>query len=122
MSFPEIDIVVGTNGLTIYCPRFTTPRLIPFDIKGKCKTCRGDAAEVDFAVTKEGITLTCTRITGEKFVKFDDIYEIPDKCLFRVRNKGRGFIIPYKRLEKIEEKNEKEVKQEIKEENKPNDS
>ena len=95
---PEIDFIVSSTGLTIYCSRLNTPRFVPFDLKGKCGLCKSDSAELDFLVSRDGITLYCSRIKKEKFISFDLVYDLPQKCYFRVKTKGKIFNVPYESL------------------------
>ena len=92
---PEVDFSVGCQGITVYSKRFTTPRILPFDIKGKCENCKSNSAEIDFLITQEGVTILCSRIKDEKFVPFDVVYPLPNKCFFRVKSRGKVFQVPY---------------------------
>ena len=95
-KIPEVEFNLSTVGITIICPRLSTPRFLQYNIKGKCETCRSDSAEIDFLVTIDGITLYCNRLQKPKFVPFDYKYEsFPQPCLFRVKTKGKIFNIPY---------------------------
>ena len=105
-AIPEVDFTIGYMGVTIYCDRLETPRFLPFDIKGKCETCQSSLADIDFLITKEGITIWCSRVKGEKFLPFDMVFDLPDKCFFRVKSKGRVYSIPYvsKKVDEIKDK------------------
>ena len=95
LAVPEIDFTIGFMGITIYCDRLDNPRFLPFDITGKCKNCHSNLADIDFLITKEGIIVWCSRMKGERFVPFDFIFDLPAKCFFRVKSKGRLFTVPY---------------------------
>ena len=93
-KIPEIDFKLSSTGITIVCPRLYTPRFLPFDLVGKCDTCKSDSAEIDFLITVDGITIYCSRLQQPKFIPFDYKYEsFPDFCLFRVKTKGKVFNI-----------------------------
>ena len=107
---PEVEISINLNGITISSERLTPSRFVPYDIGGKCRECKSTEVEVDFIVTKDGITIYCTRISGTRYVPFDSTYDLPGICFFRVgifqslsiiffifkiKNKGRVFNIPY---------------------------
>lgn len=94
-TLPEVDFSVGCQGITVYSKRFATPRILLFDIKGKCENCKSNSAEIDFLITQEGVTVYCSRIRDEKFVPFDVVYPLPNKCFFRVKSRGRVFQVPY---------------------------
>ena len=94
---PEIDFLISPTGLTITCERLETPRFVPFDLKGKCDLCKSNTVEMDYIISKEGVTLSCTRMKGEKFVPFDIISNLPDRCYFRIKTRGKVFTIPYEK-------------------------
>ena len=96
----EVDFLASSNGITVFCSRLYTPRFIPYDLKGKCKQCKSNSAEMDILVTKEGISVWCTRMKGEKFIAFDIVCNMPDKCYFRVKSRGKVFTIPYRNEKK----------------------
>uniref|UniRef100_A0A914HR96 Uncharacterized protein n=1 Tax=Globodera rostochiensis TaxID=31243 RepID=A0A914HR96_GLORO len=88
----EAEINVTTTGISISGSRLSTPRTVPFDEGGKCRSCKSTEVEVDFMITKEGVSIWCNRIKNTHFVPFDDL---PGHCFFRVKNKARVFNIPY---------------------------
>jgi hypothetical protein len=90
----EVDFVVNHNGLTISSKRFDTARFVPFDIKGKCKTCQSNAVPLDVVITKEGLTMMCPRFKEEKYLQFDEPYVMPRKAYFRVKTHSTMFTIP----------------------------
>ena len=95
-KIPEVDFRLSSLGLTLISPRLYTPRFIPFDIAGKCETCKSDSAEIDFLITIEGITIYSNRLYKPKFVPYDYKYEsFPQCCLFRVKTKGKVFNIQH---------------------------
>ena len=95
-KIPEVDFKLSSTGITILCPRLYTPRFIPFDIAGRCDTCKSDSAEIDYLITIDGITIYCSRLFRPKFVPFDHGYELfPEYCLFRVKTKGKVFNVPH---------------------------
>uniref|UniRef100_A0A183BZQ0 Uncharacterized protein n=1 Tax=Globodera pallida TaxID=36090 RepID=A0A183BZQ0_GLOPA len=91
----EAELNVTTTGISISGSRFSTPRTIPFDESGKCRSCKSTEVELDFMITKEGVTIWCSRIKNTQFVPFDVVYDLPGHCFFRVKNKARVFNIPY---------------------------
>uniref|UniRef100_A0A914HAR6 Uncharacterized protein n=2 Tax=Globodera rostochiensis TaxID=31243 RepID=A0A914HAR6_GLORO len=91
----QADITVTTSGITLSGPRLSTPRFIPFDESGRCRSCKATEVEVDTMTTKEGITLWCTRIDKTQFIPFDVVYDLPGHCFFRVKNKARVFNVQY---------------------------
>uniref|UniRef100_A0A914IGC8 Uncharacterized protein n=1 Tax=Globodera rostochiensis TaxID=31243 RepID=A0A914IGC8_GLORO len=91
----EADINVTSNGLTISGPRLSTPRSIPFDESGKCRSCKATEVELDTMITKEGVTIWCSRIKNAQFVPFDVVYDLPGHCFFRIKNKARVFNVPF---------------------------
>ena len=93
---PEVDFKLSSTGITIMCPRFYTPRFMPFDIVGRCNVCKSDNAEIDFLITIDGITIYCNRLKQPKFIQYDYKYEsFPQFCLFRVKTKGKVFNIQH---------------------------
>ena len=103
-KIPEIDFKLSSTGITIICPRLYTPRYIPFDIVGKCETCKSDTAEINFLITIDGITIYCSRLQQPKFVPYDLKYEsFPSFCLFRVKTKGKVFNVEHQTKKKLEE-------------------
>lgn len=119
---PEVDFSVTSLGITIYSPRFSEPRYIDFDFKGKCKTCKSQIADIEFFVDGNFVKLYSSRFKQPKFVFFDYPQNLPDSCQFRVRMKGSSYIIPYeKTLHQNQKKSEpKDNEQQIKSE--PNDN
>ena len=95
-KIPEEDFRLSSLGLTLISPRLYTPRFIPFDIAGKCETCKSDGAEIDFLITIDGIKIYCNRLHKPKFVPYDYKNEsFPQCCLFRVKTKGKVFNIQH---------------------------
>ena len=95
-KIPEVEFNLSTVGITIICPRLSTPRFLQYNIKGKCDTCKSDSAEIDFLITIDGITIYCSRLLQPKFVPYDLKYEsFPSFCLFRVKTKGKVFNVEH---------------------------
>jgi hypothetical protein len=92
---PLVNIAVAASGITISSQRLNTPRFLPFDYPGRCKSCKSSELDVDHIVTKEGITLYANRIRGAKFIPFDQVFEFPDTCFFRLRCRGQTYNIPH---------------------------
>ena len=104
-KIPEVDFRLSSLGITLISPRLYTPRFIPFDIAGKCETCKSDSAEIDFLITIDGITIYCNRLHKPKFVPYDYKYEsFPEFCLFRVKTKGKVFNIQHGKASSEDEK------------------
>jgi len=93
--FPEVEFNVTTSGITISSPRFNTPRFIPYEQGGRCRTCKSTEVELDFIIVKEGVVVYCTRFEGSRFAPFDSLFDLPGHCFFKVKNKGRVFNVPY---------------------------
>lgn len=93
--FPEVEFNLTPSGITISSPRFNTPRFIPYDQGGKCRTCKSTEVEIDFIIVKEGVVVYCTRFEGSRFAPFDSLFDLPGHCFFKVKNKGRVFNVPY---------------------------
>jgi len=96
----EFEIIVNTSGVTIISPYLYTPRFIPFDQKGRCKTCKSDNVEIDYVIQPEGITIFCSRLKKEKFVPFDKTAifnqnDVDDKNrTVRIRSRSKSYNIP----------------------------
>jgi hypothetical protein len=97
--FPEVDLLVNSNGVTIFCPYLMTPRFVPFDLKGRCSTCKSDNVEIDYVLQPNGITIYCSRMKQEKFVKFDVPALLNDRSFMRIRARGKTYNVPLNRLE-----------------------
>jgi len=99
----EIEIIVNTSGVTIICPYLYTPRFIPFDLKGRCKSCKSDNVEIDYVIQPEGITIFCSRLKKEKFVPFDKSAQFNqkdanyDSRTVRIRSRSKSYNIPISR-------------------------
>ena len=98
-NLPEVDFSVSTQGVTIYSDRFTEPRFLEFDIKGKCPKCKSNSTEIDYFINESGIEIESTRFIAPKFVFFDLPHRLPNQCHFRVRMKGQNYIIPFENVE-----------------------
>jgi hypothetical protein len=98
-EFPEVDLFVNTNGVTIFCPYLTTPRFIPFDTKGRCSMCKSDNVEIDYVLQQQGITIYCSRFKHEKFLNFDVPARFHDLSIIRIRSRGRVYNVPASRLD-----------------------
>ena len=102
----EFEIIVNTSGVTIICPYLYTPRFIPFDLKGRCKTCKSDNVEIDYIIQPEGITIFCSRLKKEKFVPFDKSAKFNEndaediKRTVRIRSRSKSYNIPISRTPK----------------------
>jgi len=111
----EFEIIVNTSGVTIICPYLYTPRFIPFDLIGRCKTCKSDNVEIDYIIQPEGITIFCSRLKKEKFVPFDKAAKINQKDAddnsrtVRIRSRSKSYNIPM-RKELTSEVSEKNIK------------
>jgi len=99
----EFEIIVNTSGVTVICPYLYTPRFIPFDQKGRCKTCKSDNVEIDYVIQPEGITIFCSRLIKEKFVPFDKSAQFNQKDAnynsraVRIRSRSKSYNIPISR-------------------------
>ena len=88
---PEVTINVAATGITVLAnERLSMPRFIPYDVAG-CKDC----VDCDGVFSKEGVTIFCSRIKGRRFVPFDRVFELPGHCFFKIRNKGRVYMIEH---------------------------
>uniref|UniRef100_A0A914I335 Uncharacterized protein n=1 Tax=Globodera rostochiensis TaxID=31243 RepID=A0A914I335_GLORO len=67
---PSVNFSITSNSITVASERLSTPRVIPFDIPGKCRHCKSTEGDMDYMVTKEGVTVWCSRINGPAFVPF----------------------------------------------------
>ena len=95
-KIPEVDFNITSTGITVLCTRLYTPRFVPFDIKGRCDSCKADGAEIDFVVTIDGIMIYCTRLLKPVFVPFDWPYnKFPQSCMFRVKTRAKVFNIEH---------------------------
>ena len=97
---PEIDLVVNSIGITIYCAsRLNMPRFVPFDVRGRCTQCRGDGVDIEYIIDMHGITLYSTRMNNQKFVPFDRLVyfdEIANRGI-KIKHRGKHFTIPIKK-------------------------
>nr|CAD2205137.1 unnamed protein product [Meloidogyne enterolobii] len=84
---PIVSFSATANGLTISVPKLNTPRFVPFDISGKCTTCRADDVEIDYVITLEGIHII------KKFVAFDIIERFGKTNVFRFKTRRKVFSI-----------------------------
>ena len=94
-QIPEVDFNITSSGIKIESQRLVTARFIPFDIRGKCSTCKADNAELDFLIGSEGITLMCNRLHHARFIPFDIKYPLPNYCMFRLKTKGKVFNVQH---------------------------
>jgi len=96
-KLPEIELFVSSIGITIASPNLTTPRWVPFDLKGRCNICYGSTVEVDYVLQPDGITIFCSRLKKEKYINFDKKLEIDSKSMYRLRTRNKVYNIPIKR-------------------------
>jgi hypothetical protein len=83
---PEIEFLVSSTGITmIASERLTTPRFIPYDDAGRCRSCKSTEVDIDFVVTKDGVTLFSNRFKKWRFVPFDIVYDLPGHAFFKVK-------------------------------------
>jgi hypothetical protein len=94
-ALPTVDFLVTARGITVISDRLDSGKFIPFDLMGKCSSCKADTFEIDYAVGMDGVFLFSPRLKTGKFVSFDYKFELPNHCLFRVSCKGRVFNIPH---------------------------
>uniref|UniRef100_A0A914IFX5 Uncharacterized protein n=1 Tax=Globodera rostochiensis TaxID=31243 RepID=A0A914IFX5_GLORO len=92
---PSVNFSITSNSITVASERISTPRVIPFDIPGKCRHCKSTEGDMDYMVTKEGVTVWCSRINGPAFVPFDFVYDLPGHTFFKIKNKGRAFDVEH---------------------------
>lgn len=59
---PQVEFKVTTTGVTITSERLNTPRFLPFNQPGQCRSCKSTDLELDHVITKEGVTLFSNRI------------------------------------------------------------
>src|SRR6266550_2392426 len=97
-EFPEIDLFVNSNGVTIFCPYLTTPRFIPFDQKGRGPMCKSDNVEIDYVLQQDSITIYCSRFKHEKSLQFDVPVRFHEKSTIRIRSRGRVYNVPASRI------------------------
>ncbi|KAL7074803.1 hypothetical protein ACQ4LE_006147 [Meloidogyne hapla] len=95
-NIPIVCISATITGLTITSPKLNTPRYVPFDISGKCKTCRAEDVEIDYVITMGGIYIISNRLKKEKFVEFDIIEKFGENNVFRFKVKRKVFTIQEK--------------------------
>ena len=112
-NVPEVEFVLNSNGVTVFCPQLETPRFVPFDQKGRCPTCKSDNVEIDYIIQDDGVTLFCSRMKDKKFIAFDQKLEIKDKSFFRVRTRTRPYNIPLNPLLFYPINNSIELKKEV---------
>jgi hypothetical protein len=98
-EFSEVDFFVNSNGVTVFCLYFTTPRFIPFDIKGRCSMCKCDSTDIDYVIQSQGITIYCPRLKKEKYLRFDLPSRFHSGSSVRVRSRGRVYTVPLSQLD-----------------------
>ena len=59
---PEVQFNVTSTGVTISSARFNTPRIVQFDLPGKCRGCKGTDLQLDHIITKDGIIMFSNRM------------------------------------------------------------
>ena len=94
VELPDVEFILNSNGITVFCPYLETPSFVPFDQKGKCPTCKSDNVEIDYVVQPEGVTIYSTRMKDKKFVAFDRQREFRDRSYMRVKTRSRPYNIP----------------------------
>ncbi|CAK5101892.1 unnamed protein product [Meloidogyne enterolobii] len=65
-----------------------TPRFIPYEQSGTCRTCKSTEVEIDFIIVK-GVVNYCTQFKESRFVPFVSFFDLPGYCFFKVTNKER---------------------------------
>lgn len=103
MTFPDVDLFLNSNGVTIFASYLTTPRFVPFDLKGRCTLCKSDNVEIDYVLQAEGITIYCSRMRHEKFISFDKPATFNSGTTLRLRAKGKVYNMPMNRMGLIQE-------------------
>jgi Fe-S cluster biogenesis protein NfuA len=59
---PEVMFNVTSTHVTILSARFNTPRIVQFDLPGKCRGCKSSELRLDHIITKDGIYMYSNRI------------------------------------------------------------
>lgn len=95
-QIPEVLFLVNYGGITVFSERFTNPKLVPFDICGRCRNCKSDNVTIDYAIQNEGVTVMTDRMKKPKFVPFDVVKPFENECFFRVKTQSRSLDIPYR--------------------------
>ena len=80
----------------MFSARMTNPKLVPFDICGRCRSCKSDNVTIDYAIQNEGVTVMTDRMKKPKFVPFDVVLPFKNECFFRVKTQSRSIDIPYR--------------------------
>jgi len=100
----DIDIVSGSQGITLYCAkRFRMPRFVPFDVKGRCKQCRGEDMDLEYLIDPTGITISCSRMRKEKYVPFDNKSTFNSgssnaEGVIHIKSRRKRFTLPLERF------------------------
>jgi hypothetical protein len=105
---PEVDFSVSTTGITIHSGRFSEPRYLEFEQKGKCRLCKSGTVDIEYYIDTNGVGIFSSRFDGPRYVAFDYPVDLPGQCVFRVRSKGQSYMIPYTSSKKEETKPPKE--------------
>ena len=92
--FPEVEIFVNSNGVTVFCRNLNTPRFVPFDLKGRCSVCKSDNVEIDYVLQSDGMTIYCSRFKQERFIKFDSLASYNDRSKISIRARGKVYNVP----------------------------
>ena len=87
--FPDIDFVVNSIGITVHSKRLITPRLVPWDLPGKCSRCKSLSVDVDYLLQPHGLTLFCNRLRGAKWVPFDIVRQWRAGQAVRIRSRNK---------------------------------
>jgi len=95
-QIPEVFFLVNYGGITVFSARMTNPKLVPFDICGRCRSCKSDNVTIDYAIQNEGVTVMTDRMKKPKFVPFDVVLPFKNECFFRVKTQSRSIDIPYR--------------------------
>jgi hypothetical protein len=81
--------------MTIHSSRFSEPRYLEFEQKGKCRHCKSGTVDIEYYVEPKGVGIYSSRFDGPQYVSFDHPADLPGKCIFRVKNKGQSYVIPF---------------------------
>ena len=95
-QIPEVFFLVNYGGITVFSARMTNPKLVPFDICGRCRSCKSDNVTIDYAIQAEGVTVMTDRMKKPKFVPFDVVLPFKNECFFRVKTQSRSIDIPFR--------------------------
>lgn len=95
-KIPEVSFLVSYGGITVFSERMTNPKLVPFDICGRCRSCKSDSVTVDYAIQNEGVTVMTDRMKKPKFVPFDAVLPFKNECFFRVKTQRSSIDIPFR--------------------------